>query len=262
MIGHVYGTIRILSLDIVTGAVILLRFFCIQLNVHVSWRVYILLGITVWLIYTLDHIRDAEKAPQSKRARYVFHRKHKKILVIISTGLGVFIIPFIFFIPVEILLGGLFLGLLLLIYLLIQDKLASIFSKELYVALVYSLGILMVPTVIKKEFRFDMGLLLMLLSFANLILFSWFEEHEDSRDGFDSLATRLGKERLEKLILIVVSTGLAISILTFNELHTFFFVGFFIYSLMAVFPQWFRGDQRYRIFGDGIFLWPVVFEWL
>ena len=76
MIGRAYRTAQILSIDIVIGAVILLRFFCAYFDVSPGWEVYVMLGGTVWLIYTADHLRDAEKTVQSKRERYLFHRRN------------------------------------------------------------------------------------------------------------------------------------------------------------------------------------------
>ncbi len=262
MVGRIYRTAQILSLDIVIGAVILLRFFCAQLEVQVSWSVYSLLAITVWLIYTWDHIQDAEKAPQAKRLRYLFHRKHKSILILISICLILFMVPMVFFIPLAVLLGGLLLGLLSLLYLIVQGRLSTFFSKELYVAFVYSAGILMVPLLMGKSLKLEIWFLLLLLSFMNLILFSWFEKQEDARDGFDSLATLLGEKRLEKLIFVLGSFGLAISFLRLNEIGIFFFIGFLTYTVMIITPKWFRKNERYRAIGDSVFLWPILFEWL
>ena len=74
MIGRAYRTAQILSIDIVIGVVILLRFFCVQFGVAPGWEVYTLLGGVVWLIYTADHLRDAESKIKSSRERYLFHK--------------------------------------------------------------------------------------------------------------------------------------------------------------------------------------------
>ena len=261
MISRLYSTAQILSLDIVIGAVVLLRFFCIQLEVQVSWQTYFLLGSTIWLIYTLDHIQDAEKAPGSTRARYIFHRKYKFQLVFLAVCLILLMVPVAFFIPLAVLMGGLILGLLSLIYLIIHAKLSRVFSKELYVALIYSLGILMVPMLMAKAFKLETFVLLVLLSFTNLVLFSWFEERDDAIDGFDSIATQMGRKKLERLVILLVSIGVAISVLRLDRLHIFFLVGFTTYSLMIIFPKWFRLNNKYRSLGDSVFLWPIVFEW-
>ncbi|WP_370088899.1 hypothetical protein [Ekhidna sp.] len=262
MIGRAYRIAQILSIDIVIGAVILLRFFCVQFGVKPGWEVYALLGGTVWLIYTADHLRDATSQIESNRERYLFHKKHRKLLIVLASVMLCLMTVLLFFIPVVILKGGVALASLSFIYLLVQYRLSRYLSKEFYVALIYSLGILMVPMVLSEMYDWSVFLLLFLLTFINLILFSWFEKNEDSVDGFLSIATELSEKKLEKLILILLSIGIAISLLLLNLMAFYFFLGFFTYGLMAIYPTWFNTNQRYRSIGDGVFLVPILFEWL
>lgn len=262
MIGRAYRTAQVLSIDIVIGAVILLRFFCAQFEVSPGWEVYVLLGGAVWLIYTADHLRDAEKSVKSNRERYVFHRKNKRSLVAVAVSVLLLLLPLIFFIPVILFLGGLALTVFSFVYLLIQHRLSRFLSKEVYVALVYSAGVLMVPFFLGQVFRWDILLLLVLLTYANLGIFSWYEREEDTVDGFRSIATELASKQLEKTQLILIITGLSISILTLELVATYFTIGFAIYILMMIYPSWFRVNHRYRAIGDGVFLLPILFEWL
>ncbi|MEQ8903662.1 UbiA family prenyltransferase [Ekhidna sp.] len=262
MISRAYRAAQILSIDIVIGVVILLRFFCAQFQVSPGWEVYVLLGGAVWLIYTADHLRDAERSVKSKRERYIFHRRHRKALVLIALSVLMLITPLIFFIPIILFLGGLALTVFSFIYLLIQHKLSKSFSKELYVAIVYSFGILMVPMLLNQSFEWGTFILLFLLTFTNLIIFSRYEREEDEIDGFNSIATQLSENNLKRLILALLSVGLALSLLTFNTLHLYFFVGFSIYAMMLIFPVSFKKNHLYRTVGDGVFLLPILFEWL
>lgn len=262
MIGRAYRLAQILSIDIVIGAVVLLRFFCAQSEVNPGWQVYVLLGATVWLIYTVDHLRDAEKSALSVRERYVFHRKHRKALMLAAVFVLICIFPLLFFIPVVIFIGGLVLGVLSFVYLLVQHKLSGLFSKELYVAIVYSLGILMVPSLLGMAFHWSYFMLLFLLTFINLIVFSWYEKEEDENDGFQSIATRMKNGILERLILILLACGLALSVQDITITHLYFFVGFSIYGCMVLFRNTFTKNHKYRTIGDGVFLLPILFEWL
>jgi 4-hydroxybenzoate polyprenyltransferase len=262
MIGRAYRTAQILSLDIVIGAVILLRFFCAQFQVSPRWEVYVLLAGTVWLIYTADHLRDAEKSVKSNRERYLFHKKNKRLLITIAIILLLFLALLIFFIPIVIFLGGLVLGSFSFIYLLVQHRLSRFLSKELYVALVYSLGILMVPMLLSQTFQWDILVLLILLTFVNLTIFSWYEREDDIKDKFRSIATEMNTNQLEKVILIMISIGLAIAILNISLIHGYFAIGFLVYALMIVKPDWFISNHKYRTIGDGVFLLPIFFEWL
>lgn len=262
MIGRAYRIAQILSIDIVIGAVILLRFFCAQFEVSPGWEVYVLLGGTVWLIYATDHLRDAEKSVKSKRERYLFHRRNRKILIAVAILTFLFLSCLILFIPRVIFLGGFALSILSFVYLLVQHRLSRFLSKELYVAMVYSCGILMVPFLLSQRFRWDILILLILLTFVNLVLFSWYERDDDSSDGFLSIATELESNQLEMVILLLTTAGLSISLLFFSTVTLYFTVGFIIYSLMTLNPEWFRVNHRYRAIGDGVFLLPILFEWL
>lgn len=262
MLIRAYRLVQILSIDIVIGAVILLRFFCAHFGVNPGWEVYVLLGGSVWLIYTVDHLRDAIKEVRSGRDRYLFHKVYRKPLVA-----GVFLVlgmmtALLFFIPPIILKGGTALASLSLIYLLVQHRLARFLSKEFYVALIYTSGILMVPMLLSEVYDWRIFIMLFLLTFINLILFSWFEGKEDTLDGFKSIATELGKKHLEKLIIILLSVGLATSFSVLNFLTLYFTLAFTIYGLMVISPPWFEKSHRYRTIGDGVFLLPILFEWL
>jgi len=262
MIGRTFRVAQILSLDIVIGAVILLRFFCAQMGVTPSWQVSVLLGGAIWLIYTADHLRDAEKSPKSTRERYRFHQRHKGKLTRACVLVFLCMIPFVLFVPIIVTLGGILLATLSFVYLLIQHRLSATFSKECYVALVYTLGILMVPMLLTQSFRFDLVLLLFLLTFLNLIIFSWFEKKDDEQDGFKSIATELEPKQLEKLILILLALGLSMTIINLSLVSLFFFVGFSIYACMVLRPSLFRKHAMYRVIGDSVFLLPILFEWL
>lgn len=262
MIRRGYRFIQILSIDIVIGVVILLRFFCVQFEVNVGWEVYALLASAVWLIYTADHLRDAEKSKKSNRERYVFHRRNKKALTLTSMGVLIFSAPLVFYIPVIIFIGGLALAILSLIYLLVQHRLSVWFSKELYVAIIYSCGILMVPMLMSMTSRWEYLIILFILTFINLIIFSWYEKSEDESDGFTSIATQLSERTLDRLIYILLAFGLGMSFLSFGIVHLYFQIGFLIYSLMILTPNRFRPNQLYRVVGDGVFLLPIAMEWL
>ncbi|WP_425389999.1 UbiA family prenyltransferase [Ekhidna sp.] len=262
MIGRAYRTAQILSIDIVIGVVILLRFFCAQFSVAPGWEVYLLLGGVVWLIYTADHLRDAENKIRSSRERYLFHKKHRKSLLVVAVLVLIALSILILFIPLVIFLGGLALAVFSFAYLMMQHRLSRFLSKELYVAMVYSAGILMVPFLLSQTYRWDIFLLLVLLTFVNLSLFSWYEKEDDIRDKFQSIATELNGKQLEKIILLLISIGLAIAILSINIVTIYFIAGFVIYTLMLIFSDWFRLKHRCRAIGDGVFLLPILFEWL
>lgn len=263
MIGRAYGFLQILSIDIVIGALTLLHFFCSYFSVSATFGTYLILGCTTWLIYTTDHLRDAKKAPNSKRIRYQFHLKHAKKLKAVVVIAIVAISVMVFQLHFEIIKGGIVLALLSAVYLIIQKRLASLGLKELYVALVYTSGILLVPFILLGSFEPAAFLLLLLLTYSNLLLFSWFEKEEDKVDLFVSIGTVLDGKKLELLILFCLALGIAISILQdYDFLSCYFFLAFIIYAYLLIKADTVKKNQLYRLVGDGVFIIPLIFALL
>lgn len=263
MLAEIYRRAQYLSLDIVLGAVILLRFFSSILSVYPSWSVYVLLGSSVWLIYTIDHLRDASKAQNSDRGRYQFHSKHSKSLKVVIGMVLITCLICLFYTSPIILVAGCTLVILSGVYLLIQHLLAKWGMKELYVSIIYTSGILLAPFVLAENVLFEVFFLLLLLTFLNLILFSWFEKADDEADGFKSIATTFSDYWLQRLILIAISVGISFSfLLETSNFSLYFLVAFMAYAFLFLARKRVRKNHLYRVIGDGIFLLPILFEWL
>jgi hypothetical protein len=260
MISRFYSVLQHLSIDIVIGAVILLRFFCVQLGIEIDLPVYFLLASAVWLIYTMDHLRDTKRAKRPKRARYLFHEQYESVLKIAMSIIIFLCIICVFMVPMMILFAGCALAAFSLFYLSIQDRLSKLGLKELYVSIIYTSGILLAPFVLGNQFDSIIFILLLLATFLNLILFSWFEQAEDRKDRFSSIATKWKPEKLEKLILLLISIGMAVAIVNFNLISLYFLIVFVIFSMMVLRREGLSKSGIYRTVGDGVFILPVLFE--
>ncbi len=265
MLVRLYRVLQHLSIDIVFGAVILLHFFSKTYNVSVAWPAYILLGTSIWLIYTIDHLKDSKAAESGKRERYIFHRKNesslKYVVIVVLVLAGVTL----FFVPRSILIGGLVLVLFCFMYVLFQSKLARFGLKEIYISIVYTLGILVAPISLSHSFDVFSFVLLLTISFLNLIIFSWFEYKEDQADSFSSIATLLGHERLFRLILTVLAIGFAIGFLSIKEstlYSLYLIIVLVVFTLLSFNPSWSGKRDRYRTIGDAVFLLPIFSELL
>jgi len=260
MIARFYRVIQFLSIDIVIGALAMLHFFSNLLDYPIDWHIYLLLALAVWIIYTLDHINDSRKALQPLRDRYLFHQKHKKVLrflVVVAMILGLF---FAQYADRFLLIGGALLGLISLSFLLFQKLFSKILIKEFVVALTYTLGIFL-PFLCSTSFNFIPLILLLILSFTNLCLFSWYDRIEDEKDGFNSIAILLGDSRINKFMLVLIATGLSLSLLTLAEsyFYWFFISSFILYLLIFLNPKFFSQNERYRVVGDGVFIFSFAF---
>ena len=260
MLAKFFQVLQILSIDIVLGAVILLHFFCSYFDVVPSRGIFFLLGVSVWLIYTIDHLRDARNAPKSQRIRYQFHLKHQRVLRFAIGLLTLVNGYFLLALDQRVLMGGAVLAIFAGIYLVLQDRLARIGLKELYVALIYTAGILLTPFVLGSTFSYTVFALLFLLTYSNLVLFSWFEKNEDVSDKFYSIATVVKSPKLEKVIFVVLSLGLSIAVLAKTDLATqYFSVAFVIYLFLFAKAKALKKRQLYRWLGDGVFVLPALF---
>lgn len=263
MPSHFFKVLQYLSIDIVIGAVILLRFFSLEAEVSVEWPVYFLLGSAVWLIYSIDHLKDAKKAHTRSRGRYVFHSTNKRTIIFVMLIVLAFSIAILFYVGLDLIHGGLIVAGLCVIYLLIHQKLALAGLKEVYIALTYSTGILLVPIIYSNQFDIGTFLLLFTLAVLNLIMFSWMEREEDEKDGFSSIATKLGYLRTEKLMLPIFSVGLALAFSTLwtkPEVAFYFILSFLLYGIVILNPEWAKEHMRYRTIGDGVFILPILIE--
>jgi len=78
-----YRLLNILSLDIVAGAIICAIFFARVFNVIILPYGLVSLGLTVWVIYTADHLLDASKLrTAASTSRHRFHQKHFGALLV------------------------------------------------------------------------------------------------------------------------------------------------------------------------------------
>src|SRR5688572_30353881 len=137
-----YRIINILSLDIVAGAVFCALFFSSLLNVHMLPYAIISLALTVWIIYTADHLRDARKIRhRAATARHQFHQRHFRSLSIVLIIVMAIDSIFILFMREPVLVWGTILAVAALIYLIIQRYLKVL--KEWFVASIYTCGVLL-----------------------------------------------------------------------------------------------------------------------
>ena|SRR5688572_29933788 len=81
-----YQYVNILSLDVAAGAVISALFFAQIFNVQIKPYGLLALGLTVWIIYTADHLRDAKKIKH--RASTQRHRFHQQYFCSLTVFVG------------------------------------------------------------------------------------------------------------------------------------------------------------------------------
>ncbi|TXH25692.1 MAG: hypothetical protein E6Q96_08815 [Cyclobacteriaceae bacterium] len=263
--GRFYRLLNVLSLDVALGAVCCAAWFARGFQAQLRPYAYLALGLTVWIIYTADHLLDGSKITrEASTYRHRFHQKHFKTLLVIVL-LAVFVdFTLLFFIRLKILYAGLGLFLIVILYLLVNRWLS--FVKEIVIALVYSCGVLL-PAFSVKQTALSIPDAVwigcfFLTTLINLILFSVYDLHSDKADGSNSFVLTFGEEFTRKILFVLFSLQAAlIMTLLYNKMLNMSVVLFVMNTTLLVLfskPSFFKQSDRYRLYGDVIFLFPVV----
>ncbi|MGI9541833.1 MAG: hypothetical protein ACR2MX_01165 [Cyclobacteriaceae bacterium] len=275
MLSRIYFNIRVLSLDVVLGACCSALFLASFLNVELPKLILLTLALAVWVIYTTDHLIDAYKINKSaSSARHAFHQKHFKVMlavVLLATGIALYLVTLI---PSPTRSWGFYLVGMVLVYFAILTvwKQQSLFFKEVMVALVYTGGIFIGPlTALEVSIPFKAWLLFTqfaVLAFVNLLEFSFYEQNIDRSDGQGSIVLKIGRRRTQRviwicLVLLLLSTGPLIigfwQDLAMIKAQALVFLMSLTMASIMLFKEFFKAKERYRMLGDGAFIFPVFF---
>lgn len=238
-----YSYINILSLDVVLGAIAGMLFFAHVLGLTMNEGIVLILGLTVWIVYTLDHLIDVKKfnsPPNSPRHR--FHVDNKKPLqraVGIALLVGLMLLGFLpslhFIIIPGIILAFIIACSLGFIYFF-GKKIA--FMKEFLIALFYVSGIVLAPYSLYEKtipvvFYFLVGLYF-LLAWINLLILSYLDKESDQKDGFDSVINWIGPNNLKALVLTLAIIANVFSLYLFLSQMSYYHIYTSILLLMIL----------------------------
>lgn len=272
-----YDLLRILSIDVALGAVAMSYLWAAWLLVSPSLTVYIILGLTVWLIYTTDHLLDAYQIKHiAHTQRHQFHQKHFKLLCWSAALVCLLVLGFLFLLSWQVWWwGSLALAWALLHFLLsffLRTQQYLLLQKELRIAIGYSLGVAVgifadMPFA-KVEWISTVWLLVFVagLAWYNLLLIAYFEFESDVKDAQISLAVSLGLPTLQTLL-----RRLSVALLMYFMVGCYFLLPSFQYQIFILlalmlltlelirrFERYFEQKERYRIWADAIFLYPLI----
>jgi hypothetical protein len=253
--------LNLLSLDVAAGAAIGAAFFAHVLNVSLFPQAYLALGLTVWIIYTADHLLDAYHLREpASTARHLLHQRYFKTLVWIVAVALVVDVTLVFFIRLQLMLPGAIMGVMCVAYLLFSRWLRYV--KEVVGTLLYSAGVLLPALSLNRDLTLDQQLLIgefMLIVFINMLLFARMSFDSDIRDKQQSLITTIGLRPANWLIALCFICLATVMVLP-NEIswQTTVVMAAMALTLLVIFlfPAYFRSGERYRLVGDSVFLLP------
>ncbi len=256
-------------MDVALGAVVFSASIANMLQVSVPEIVYVELALAVWSIYTWDHLKDAASVDNPSTYRHLFHKIYAKelhIALLIALLLGAILI---YYLPVQTVYMGIMLCVFVLLYFILIHFQNQFYHKELFIAVLYALGVFLGPyscavhpvNLISLSISFVMTLL---IAFINLLMFSDFEKKSDIEDGHPSLAIVLGSKVKPLMIALFLSltvilvNSFYLSLLPLNMVYCY---GLMIAVLGGIYytKKISLNHDYYRILGDGIFFIPLIF---
>lgn len=270
-----YKTLNILSFDVVVGSVTSYYFFCKFLKVDGSVLTASILGLTVWVIYTLDHLIDSRKVDWNYASpRHLYHKLHFKSLSIGIILAILVLCHLITFLDYELLKNGIILSGSVLIYFISIHLLRwnKIVHKELAVAFIYTCGIALGPVTTLNHLP-DLIQITFIATFfhiviMNLLIFSVLDAESDKASGFQSIYQLVG-EKLNIAISYLFFQGLLLSIFLFGIVDyspIIFPLPIMLVSLFILHRVLFGSPSKDsvipRILGDGVFIFPIIFFFL
>jgi hypothetical protein len=267
-VGKLYQLINVLSLDVVAGAIASALLFAKVFEVQILPVGAGALGLTVWIIYTADHLVDAKRISiPASSMRHRFHQNHFTILaglLIVAILIDGIMISFI---RKPVFQSGLLLAGAVIIYFLFQRNLK--YLKEFCGALLYSVGVLL-PAWSLSTAPIDLFQGVFIAEFCitvlcNLLLFASFDYHRDLRDHHNSFATVMGKKSTRILLSTLFVLNGSLMLLQFfwlEDVQSTLWAILLMNTVLVIifiFHKRFETDDRYRLLGDAVFLLPLFF---
>ena len=261
-----YQYIQILSIDVVAGACITSLFISEVLSINVSYKGILCLAICVWLIYTVDHIRDGKRTEKPSSKRHQFHKRYAKLLLYIVgviSVLGVFLLPTL---HPKLLIYGVILLLAVGVYFTLISFTPLKNFKEPMVALLYTFGVLACPLSVdlgqNRLTLIAVGSFIFFAALINLLFLSLKEFEQDIIDGHASMVVKLGKGNAYRLLLLILILNVfpIIYLVTINQLFLLVFgLMELVLALLTVYSKRFNNEFTYRFLGDAVFVIPIVY---
>jgi uncharacterized membrane protein len=266
---------RILSLDVVAGAVISSLFIADYLSVKIPPLYLLALALAVWLIYTADHLADARKIKhQAHSSRHRFHQQNFRILLLSLVSIALAGLYLLLYLPPMLTLCGvsgiILVGLYFILIRIFPNS--SVFPKEFIISLLYTLGIFLAPVYVYAAYPQAPLLLIfgqyLLIALINLLLISWYEREVDLKDGHSSYVLKVGnkKSRITIRVCVIllylsVVVGFLLSItdrdLLFSEL-IILMMGATLHTIASK-QAHFSVGGRYRSLADAVFCYPLLY---
>jgi 4-hydroxybenzoate polyprenyltransferase len=236
--------------------------------------------MTVWLIYTLDHLLDARILQKgSPKFSYRWHWENRKILwPMLLAGVIATIVMSLLLLPFRILVFGGIVGGGVGGYILIHRGMPCVrrryVFKEGWISLIYTSGVWGVPLIYHgkiPEFTVLLAILIyLMLVLINVLIYSYHEVGADLHLSQETLATVAGLETTRHLLRLLVLSVLILIMAAFFVLDDAGLYPVFlillgmtaVLGMIIYLPRFFNLPERYGILADAVFLLPGLLYWV
>ncbi len=275
---HIFQKLSYLNLDVFIGSVACEIMVTRILSVYPGPAWWIILPVSVWIIYAFDRQLDAYKhKPLTSSSRYQFHSKNAKFILPVILVLAVInMILAIFFLERKIIVFGFEMAGLILVYLLFiyftPNRKVISSTKKIFIAVIYTAGIWGGPLSLLDfgltASQWFIVLVFLILAYLDTIALTLYDE-DSARDPAD--IQRIKKNGKMALIFFIVPI-LLIAVFLFSS-----FLGLgietghgtilacIIMLLMAIalailfsFRDFFKKKDKYRILPEIVFWLPFL----
>lgn len=271
-----YTTFQILSIDVVLGS-LAVGYMAVRLldvtPVKVWW---LILAISVWIIYSADHLLDGLKNKYSaviSRHRYYYkNRKPLLLAIIILSIINIYLS--IIYMDISIIYAGIIMCFVVFIYLMLINygnyAIVQIIPKELVIAIIYVSGIYLAPVywhgATPDNFNIIVFIILAVLVWAEGVMASYFDYDKDVSDHYNSFAISNSKTTTRNVLIalhLTIEILLLILLFFFNtslELAVILVLIVINFSLgiMILYPNNCLFMKYYRAIGESVFMLPAL----
>jgi 4-hydroxybenzoate polyprenyltransferase len=260
-----------LSFDTAFGAVSFVYIISCSQHLKVSFIIYIALLISVLSIYNIDHLLDAIKLDKKAESyRHYYYQKNFKVLIFWQLILLFFGVITLFYLPIEVIIGGIIMLLSMTIYfwIIFNGAKKNLIFREIIVAFGYVVAVSLIPFLDKIE-QINLNYLWLLLivffiALSNLWIFSIYDFEVDHLQNHHSIARALKKRIILNLVRITVIFSI-ISTVGYAFYYNLWFMGGvllfteFIYLLLVEKQLYFSKNEYYRLVGEVVLILPGGF---
>ncbi|MDH3626283.1 MAG: hypothetical protein OES25_01340 [Acidobacteriota bacterium] len=254
-----------ISLDIVCG-VVCGGYFATTVtgsDLPIMW--YVLLGLSTWVIYLVDHLLDALRVPRrdlSWRHWTVLRHRHWFVPCIVTLGIVLPILALRFLPTPTLWWSGIVVTAALSHLCWAQRARRHWLPKEVTAATIYVGGIWFVPLAMGRVDRWTVSLLALhwVAALLNLTAFSRFDWGADRAGGRCSVVRDWGDRACDALVVwlgIAASVGTVVVVLTAPPNIYFAAIALIPLTLAPLLLlrhfHWFATSDRYRL-ADSLFL--------